>query len=206
MRCENITRRDISSGPAPSPRSALPTSPKTLFTPDARSWRHRSTWWLQHTQMGPPAQALVASLCHGAAGSAGKQHGRRAAEEPIPKASSLGQAATKLQLHGKAPGSPLLLWRPLPGERGEMKAARCKAGSCKGHRSPSLHAQGAMFLERSQGSVTCSKKHPGDHRPAWLISWVIVGDPWMPPRSPHHPAWALIRRSGHLHQKKGEAG
>lgn len=85
---------------------------------------------------------------------------------------------------------------------GEMKAARCKAGSCKGHRSPSLHAQGATFLERRQGGVTCSKKHPGDHKPAWLISGVIVGDPWMPPRSPHHPVWALIHRSGHLHQKK----
>lgn len=56
----------------------------------------------------------------------GKPHRGKAAEEPIPKGSSLGQAATKPQLHGKAPGSSL------PGKRGDESTQVHKQAAARG--------------------------------------------------------------------------
>lgn len=76
----------------------------------------------------------------------GKPHGRGAAEEPILKGSSSGQAATEPQLHGKSPGSLL------PKELGDESTQVHKQAATKGP-EPVL-AWRAPFPERDQGGVT----------------------------------------------------
>lgn len=126
--------------------------------------------------MGLPAQALVAAFCHGAAGSAGKPHGRRAAEEPIPKASSSGQAATKLQLHGKAPGSPLLLWRPLPGERGGDESSQVQSRQLQRAPEPVLACAGCHIPGEEAGKCDLLQKS------TQVITYLLgssVGSSWV---------------------------
>jgi len=78
----------------------------------------------------------------------GKPH-RSTAEEPIPKGSSSGQAATKPQLPRKAPGSLL------PRER-EMKAPSCTSRQLQGAPEP-VPTWRAAALEWDEGGATHSE-------------------------------------------------